>query len=419
MNRLAVLLLAAACGRNPGDGQEPPPVTATGLRLVEVASGLDQPLYVTAPTGDPRLFVVEQTGKIRIISGGAMLPTPFIDLSSRISAGGERGLLSMAFHPNFAQNGWFYVDYTDTHGDTRVERYQASPGANAADPASGQLVLTVAQPYANHNGGLVTFGPDGYLYVALGDGGSGGDPQGNGQNAAVLLGKILRIDVNGAAPYAIPPTNPFVGQTGKRPEIWITGVRNPWRLSFDREAGLLYLADVGQNQWEEVNVTPAGTGGLNFGWKLMQGTHCYDSSGCSQQGLTLPVLEYSHADGCSITGGYVYRGSQLPALRGHYFYADYCNGWIRSFRWDGSQAVDRKEWDVGSIGNVTSFGEDAARELYVTSANGRVYRFAPAQQASRRDTETQRETAVKAAAADDARVGGAPGRGRTSPAARG
>ncbi|MFL5539597.1 MAG: PQQ-dependent sugar dehydrogenase [Longimicrobiaceae bacterium] len=379
MNRLAVLLLAAACGRNPGDGQDPPPAPASGLRLVEVASGLDQPLYVTAPAGDPRIFVVEQTGKIRIISGGAVLPTPFIDLSSKISAGGERGLLSMAFHPNFAQNGWFYVDYTDTHGDTRVERYRVSANANAADPASGQLVLTVAQPYANHNGGLVMFGPDGYLYVALGDGGSGGDPQGNGQNNAALLGKILRIDVNGAAPYAIPPTNPFVGQTGKRPEIWITGVRNPWRLSFDREAGLLYLADVGQNQWEEVNVTPAGTGGLNFGWNLMEATHCYNSGGCSQQGLTLPVLEYSHADGCSITGGYVYRGSQNPSLRGHYFYADYCNGWIRSFRWDGSQAVDRKEWDVGSIGNVTSFGEDAARELYVTSTNGKVYRFAPAQ----------------------------------------
>lgn len=379
MNRLAVLLLAAACGRNPGDDGQPPPAPASGLQLVEVASGLDQPLYVTAPAGDPRIFVVEQTGKIRIISGGAVLPTPFIDLSSKISAGGERGLLSMAFHPNYAQNGWFYVDYTDTHGDTRVERYRVSANANAADPASGQLVLTVAQPYANHNGGLVMFGPDGYLYVALGDGGSGGDPQGNGQNNAALLGKILRIDVNGAAPYAIPPTNPFVGQTGKRPEIWITGVRNPWRLSFDRETGLLYLADVGQNQWEEVNVTPAGTGGLNFGWNLMEATHCYNSGGCSQQGLTLSVLEYSHADGCSITGGYVYRGSQNPSLRGHYFYADYCNGWIRSFRWDGSQAVDRKEWDVGSIGNVTSFGEDAARELYVTSANGKVYRFAPAQ----------------------------------------
>jgi len=378
VNRLAVLLLAAACGRNnPGDGQTPPPLPASGISLVEVASGFSSPLYLTAPTGDPRLFVVEQTGKIRIVQGGTVLPTPFIDLSAKISAGGERGLLSMAFHPDYAHNGFFYVDYPDLHGDTRVERYHVSANPAQADPASAQLVLTVAQPYANHNGGLVMFGPDGYLYVALGDGGSGGDPQGNGQNQAALLGKILRLNVNGAAPYTIPPNNPFVGQTGKRPEIWITGVRNPWRFSFDREAGLLYLADVGQNEWEEVNVTPAATGGLNFGWNLMEATHCYGGSGCSTQGLTQPVLEYSHADGCSITGGYVYRGSAIPGLRGHYFYSDYCNGWLRSFRWDGAQAADRREWDVGSIGNVSSFGEDSAHELYVTSTSGKLYRFAP------------------------------------------
>jgi glucose/arabinose dehydrogenase len=377
VNRLALLLLAAACGRsNPSDGQ-PPPVPSSGLRLVEVASGLDQPVYLTAPAGDPRLFIVEQTGRIRIVSGGAVLPAPFIDLSAKITAGGERGLLSMAFHPDYALNGFFYVYYTDLHGDTKVERYHVGANANVADPASAQHVLTVAQPYANHNGGPLVFGPDGYLYVGLGDGGSGGDPQGNGQNPAALLGKILRIDVNGAAPYAIPPGNPFVGQTGKRPEIWLTGVRNPWRFSFDREAGLMYLADVGQNAWEEVNVTPAASGGLNLGWNLMESAHCY-TSGCSQQGLTLPVLEYSHADGCSITGGYVYRGSAIPAIRGHYFYSDYCEGWIRSFRWDGSQAADRRSWDLGSIGNVTSFGEDAARELYVTSTSGKVYRFAPA-----------------------------------------
>ena len=377
MNRLAMLLLVAACGRdNPSDGQ-PPPVPSSGLRLVEVASGLSQPLYVTAPAGDPRLFIVEQTGRIRIVSGGTLLPTPFIDLSAKLTSGGERGLLSMAFHPNYAANGFFYVYYTDLRGDTKVERYHVSANANVADTANAQLVLAVAQPYANHNGGLLLFGPDGYLYVGLGDGGSGGDPQGNGQNPAALLGKILRLDVNGAAPYTIPPSNPFVGQAGKRPEIWITGVRNPWRFSFDREAGLLYLADVGQNAWEEVDVTPAGTGGLNFGWNLMEAAHCY-TSGCSQQGLTLPVLEYSHADGCSITGGYVYRGSAIAGLRGHYFYADYCEGWIRSFRWDGSQASDRRSWDLGSIGNITSFGEDAGHELYVTSTSGKVYRFAPA-----------------------------------------
>ena len=378
MNRLAVLLLAAACGRsNPSDGQ-PPPVPSSGLRLVEVASGLDQPVYLTAPAGDPRLFIVEQTGRIRIVSGGTLLPTPFIDLAAKITSGGERGLLSMAFHPDYASNGFFYVYYTDLGGNTKVERYHVGANANVADPASAQHVLGVQQPYANHNGGPMVFGPDGYLYIGLGDGGSGGDPQGNGQNPATLLGKILRIDVNGAAPYAIPPNNPFVGQTGKRPEIWFTGLRNPWRFSFDREAGLMYLADVGQNAWEEVNVTPAATGGLNLGWNLMEAAHCYGGSGCSQQGLTLPALEYSHADGCSITGGYVYRGSAIPGLQGHYFYADYCQGWVRSFRWDGSQAADRRSWELGSIGNVTSFGEDAARELYVTSTSGKVYRFAPA-----------------------------------------
>jgi glucose/arabinose dehydrogenase len=375
VNRLAVLLLAAACsGANPSDG-DPPPGSYQGLRLVEVASGLDQPLYLTSPPGDPRLFVVEQAGRIRIISGGTLLPTPFIDLSAKVSSGGERGLLSMAFHPDYAHNGFFYVYYTNLDGDTRVERYRVSANAAVADPASAQLVLAVDQPYSNHNGGPLVFGPDGYLYVGLGDGGSGGDPHGNGQNPAALLAKILRLDVNGAAPYAIPPTNPFVGQTGKRPEIWFTGLRNPWRFSFDREAGLMYLADVGQNAWEEVNVVPVGTGGLNLGWNLMEGKHCYTSA-CTQQGLTLPVLEYSHSDGCSVTGGYVYRGTALPSLRGHYFYADYCEGWIRSFRWDGSTAADQRSWDLGSVGSITSFGEDAARELYLTSSNGRVYRFA-------------------------------------------
>ncbi|HEX8241998.1 MAG TPA: PQQ-dependent sugar dehydrogenase [Longimicrobium sp.] len=377
--RLAALLLLAACGPgNPSDTQ-PPPLPANGIQLVEVARGFDQPIYVTSPAGDARLFVVEQTGRIRIIQNGQVLPTPFLDVSGLISAGGERGLLSMAFHPGYASNGFFYVDYTDRNGDTRVVRYHVSSNPNQADPASAQLVLTVAQPFANHNGGLLMFGPDRKLYVALGDGGSGGDPQGNGQNFAALLGKILRLDVDAGQPYAIPADNPFVGQTGRRGEIWITGVRNPWRFSFDAASGLLYLADVGQNAWEEVNVVQANRGGLNLGWNLMEGMHCYNAATCSQQGLTLPVLEYGHGDGCSITGGYVYRGSAIPALRGHYFYSDYCSGWLRSFRWDGAQAADQRQWEVGSLGNVTSFGEDANHELYLTTAAGRVLRFAPAQ----------------------------------------
>jgi glucose/arabinose dehydrogenase len=378
MRRIAPLLLAMACGgSNPSDGA-PPPTTAAGIRLVEVAAGLDQPLYVAAPAGDARLFVVEQTGKIRIVQNGALLAAPFLDVSAKITSGGERGLLSVAFHPSYAANGFFYVYYTDRNGDTRVERYHAAAGSNTADAASGQLVLAVAQPYANHNGGLLMFGPGGKLFVGLGDGGSGGDPQGNGQNPAALLGKILRLDVDAAQPYAVPPDNPFAGQAGKRGEIWITGVRNPWRFAFDRDAGLLYVADVGQNQWEEVDVLPAGTGGQNLGWNLMEAMHCYNGGGCVQQGLTLPVLEYSHDDGCSITGGFVYRGGAMPALRGHYFYSDYCKGWLRSFRWTGSAVADARQWEVGDIGSVTSFGEDAARELYLTTSSGRVLRLAPA-----------------------------------------
>lgn len=375
MKRIALLLLAAACNGARASDPDPPP-TSTGVRLVEVARGLDSPLYVASPPGDARLFVVEQAGKIRIIQNGNVLSAPFLDVAAKITSGGERGLLSVAFHPSYATNGLFYVYYTDLNGDTKVERYHAAPGANVADAASGQPVLAVAQPFANHNGGLLMFGPDGKLYVGLGDGGSGGDPQGNGQNPAALLGKILRLDVNTAQPYAIPADNPFAGQAGKRGEIWITGVRNPWRFAFDRETGLLYIADVGQNQWEEINVLPAGTGGQNLGWNLMEGMHCYGTSTCVQQGLTLPVAEYSHADGCSITGGFVYRGSAVPAVRGHYFYSDYCRGWLRSFRWTGTAVADARQWDVGDLGSVTSFGEDAAHELYVTTSNGRVLKLA-------------------------------------------
>ena len=378
MNRIAALLLIAACGRGGPSDSSPPPLPADGIRLVEVAGGLDHPLFLTSPPSDPRLFVVEQTGKIRIIQNGNLLPAPFLDVTSLITSGGERGLLSMAFHPRYATNGFFYVYYTDRNGDTRVMRYHVSGDPNVADPASATVVLEVPQPFANHNGGLLLFGPDGKLYVGLGDGGGGGDPQGNGQNLAALLGKILRIDVDGAQPYAIPADNPFAGQVGRRGEIWIYGVRNPWRFSFDAPSGLLYVADVGQNAWEEVNVVSARTGGLNFGWNLMEGMHCYNASTCSQQGLTLPVAEYGHGDGCSITGGHVYRGNALPAIRGHYFYSDYCNGWLRSFRWDGAQAADPRQWDVGNIGNVSSFGEDSSRELYITTAGGRVLRFAPA-----------------------------------------
>ena len=379
---LLLIVLTACSGGTPpatatnGDttsNHEPPP--DRGLRLQVIASGLDNPLYLTAPAGDPRLFIVEQPGRIRIFEDGRLLDTPFLDITSKVRSGGEQGLLSVAFHPRYADNGYFYVNYTDVTGDTRVERYRVSGDPDRADVASASLVLHVDQPYANHNGGLVAFGPDGRLYIGMGDGGSGGDPQGHGQNTQSLLGALLRIDVDGTQPYGVPSDNPFAGRFGGRGELWAWGLRNPWRFSWDRQTGLFYLADVGQNQWEEIHVVPADSAGVNYGWAIMEGTHCFGASSCDRSGLTLPVHEYDHGDGCSITGGYVYRGRALPHLSGHYFYSDYCDGWLRSFRYENGRAVDHREWSVGELGNVLSFGEDASGELYVLTSNGTVRRF--------------------------------------------
>ncbi|MBW3569859.1 MAG: PQQ-dependent sugar dehydrogenase [Gemmatimonadetes bacterium] len=371
---LPFLLLAAACSGGPSGGG--PPAGEANVRLQRVAEGLQSPVHLTATAGDARLFIVEQPGRIRIVRDGALLPTPFLDITEKVSAGGERGLLSVAFHPRYASSGFFFVNYTDTRGDTRIERYRVSADPDRADPATAQLVLAVEQPYGNHNGGLVAFGPDGKLYVGMGDGGGSGDPQETGQDPARLLGKLLRLDVDGAPPYAIPADNPYAGRTDRRPEIWAMGVRNPWRFSWDRTANLLYVADVGQNRLEEVNVVPAGAGGLNYGWDVMEGTDCFEpSSGCERAGLVLPAAEYTHSDGCSVTGGFVYRGQDLPALRGHYFYADYCQGWIRSFRYADGAATDARSWALQDVGNVSSFGEDARGELYVISHRGGVYKL--------------------------------------------
>lgn len=367
-------LLLLACSNGTGTGEAPGGGPAA-VRLEEVASGLSSPVHLTAPSGDDRLFVVEQPGRIRVVNGGRLLSTPFLDLTDRVRSGGEQGLLSVAFHPRYASNGYLYVNYTDRSGDTRIERYRVGADRSRADPASARLVLSVPQPYSNHNGGLVAFGPDGKLYVGMGDGGSGGDPHGHGQDRGTLLGALLRIDVDAADPYAVPADNPYAGRAGARGEVWATGVRNPWRFAFDRESGLLYVADVGQNQWEEVNVVPAARAGLNFGWSVMEGAHCFRSDPCDRTGLVVPVLEYDHSQGCSVTGGHVYRGSRIPALRGHYVYADYCEGWVRSFRYADGAATDRREWSLGDVGNVLSFGEDAAGELYLLSTNGKVYRF--------------------------------------------
>jgi len=346
-----------------------------------VTDALTLPVHVTAPPADPdRLFIVEQAGRVRILNAAGLLPSPFLDISGRVSCCGERGLLSMAFDPLYAVNGRFYVAYTDLAGDTRVARFRVGTEPNVADPASEELVLSVAQPYSNHNGGLIAFGPDGYLYIALGDGGSGGDPAGNGQNRSTLLGSLLRISVGESAGYTVPPDNPFVGHPSFRPEIWAYGLRNPWRFSFDRVAGDLYIADVGQARLEEVNVEPlASTGGVNYGWNTMEGTECFSSASCDQSGLTLPVLEYDHGQGCSVIGGHAYRGSDLPAFQGSYFYSDYCSGWIRSFRYQDGEAVDRRDWSgvLDPGGSVTSIGEDAREELYVVTESGRLYKIAP------------------------------------------
>ena len=372
---LCALLLIGSCAPAPA---EAPYAISRGLRLETVAEGLAAPVYLTAPSGDPRLFVVEQDGRVLVLENGRLRPQPFLDLRDRVRSGGEQGLLSLAFHPRYAENGFFYVDYTDRNGDTRIERYRVSRDPNRADPSSGRLLLRIVQPYSNHNGGLVLFGPDGMLYVGMGDGGSGGDPQGNGQNRSTLLGKLLRIDVDRGAPYAIPPDNPFASGKGGRPEIWAWGLRNPWRYAFDREAGLLYIADVGQNRWEEIDVAPADRPGLDYGWNVMEGNHCYAAPRCDASGLWPPTVEYPHPQGCSITGGFVYRGRDIPALVGHYVFSDYCSGWLRSFRHADGRAVDLRQWDVGKIGSVSSFGLDGTGELYVLTLQGRVLRLAPA-----------------------------------------
>jgi hypothetical protein len=372
---LAVVWACSACA----DGIAPGEPIPTELEVV--ATGLADPVYLTAPPGaSDGLFIVERGGRIRVVRDGSLLATPFLDIKARVgSAGGEQGLLSMAFHPDYDANGDFYVDYTDTGGDTRIVRYTVSANPDVADADSDVTVLSVPQPFSNHNGGLVAFGPDGMLYVGLGDGGAANDPDGNGQDPSTLLGSLLRLDVDGAPPYTVPPDNPFVDDPQARPEVWAYGLRNPWRFSFDRVTGDLYIADVGQGAREEISFQPASSDGReNYGWDVMEGSVCIDPpSGCDQGGLTLPVHDYTHADGCSVTGGYVYRGEDFPELEGRYFYADFCRTWIRSFRVDGGDAVDLRDHseELGPVPSVSSFGEDGRGELYVVSLAGTVYRI--------------------------------------------
>ena len=364
-------LVAAFIACSDSDPIQPPLPAA--LALAPVVSGLASPVFLTAPANDARLFVVEQPGRIRIVENGALVATPFLDISGQIASGGERGLLGLAFHPQYATNGFFYVNFTGTDGHTRVMRYTVSASRNVANAGSAKLIIRVDQPYANHNGGMITFGPDGMLYIGMGDGGSAGDPQNHAQSRTDLLGDMLRLNVDVGDPYTPAAGNPFLG-TSNAPEIWAYGLRNPWRFSFDRVGGNLYIADVGQGSREEVNVVPASRAGVNYGWKIMEGSVCYGAATCTQTGLTLPVLDYTHADGCSITGGYVYRGDAIPGIVGHYFYSDYCSGFLRSFRYANGSATEQHDWDL-DLGSALSFGEDSTGELYILTGDGRVRRI--------------------------------------------
>ena len=344
------------------------------IALERVASGFTNPVHIThANDGSARLFVVEQRGRVRILKDGAILPAPFLDISSRVSFGSERGLLSIAFPPGRGKKSEFYADYTDVRGDTAISRFTVSGDPNVADATSEEILLSIPQPFANHNGGQLAFGPDGYLYVGMGDGGDAGDPNNNAQNPSSLLGKILRIDVVGKAAYAVPPSNPFVGTANARGEIWAYGLRNPWRFSFDRKTNVLYIADVGQGAWEEVDVQPAeSTGGENYGWRLTEGNHCFaPSTGCPTAGITSPVAEYSHAGGnCSVTGGFVYRGRDFDGLTGIYFYGDYCSGRIWGLRRTDTGWDDIELLKPGFA--ISTFGEDEAGEIYVADYTGGV-----------------------------------------------
>lgn len=346
-------------------------------KLVEVAKGFTRPIYMTSANDNTgRLFVVEQDGLIRILANGAIEAQPFLDVSALVSReGSERGLLGLAFHPQFRENGLFFINYTDKSGNTNVARYSLLSGSsNQADPNSAKIIIQVDQPYPNHNAGQLAFGPDGYLYFGLGDGGSSGDPQGNGQNGRALLGKMLRLDIDNGDPYGIPADNPFAGNPNFAPEIWAWGLRNPWRYSFDSLTGDLYIADVGQNAWEEINFQPANsTGGENYGWNVMEGTHRY-SDAPPPPNLVAPVAEYNHTDGCSVTGGYVYRGSAIPTLVGAYIFGDYCSGttWLTRRNSAGAWETQRL-MNTGRV--ISSFGTDEEGELYLVDYGGSLLRF--------------------------------------------
>jgi glucose/arabinose dehydrogenase len=363
---LALGLLAA-----PAFAADPPP----RIRLVPFLTGLSQPLgYFDDGTG--RCFVIEQAGVIRVVKNGRLAPTPLLNLKERVSSrGAECGLLGLAFHPGFRTNGRFFINYTSTisgHLETIISEFKMNTGSDTANPAGERILLRFDQPWENHNGGAIEFGPDGKLYIATGDGGAGGDPKNAGQRLDTLLGKILRIDVDGAEPYAVPPDNPFVGRANARGEIWAWGLRNPWRISFDRETKQLYAADVGQNKWEEIDIIEKGR---NYGWSAREGAHDFKPERQAGE-LVDPIKEYGRDLGVSVTGGYVYRGREIPSLRGVYLYADYQSGRIWGLKWDGhSLTMDAELLKAPFL--ISSFGEDRNGELYLCDhRGGKIYRIA-------------------------------------------
>jgi glucose/arabinose dehydrogenase len=355
---------------------------ALALAAVEVATAVN-PVFLTAPDGDTRQFVVERAGRIRILQNGAFLTQPFLDISPRVFTGGEGGLLSIAFDPRYAANGYVYLYFIDVDQNIVVQRFTRSPNANVLDPLSGLVIIRIPHPtFTNHFGGLVAFGTDGYLYLGTGDGGGAGDPAGNAQNLNVLLGKLLRLDVSAATiaqPYAIPSSNPYAGQAGRRGEIWAAGLRNPWRFTFDGNQTI--IADVGQDTREEVDIAASGAAGLNYGWNIVEGSACYNATTCNRSGLSAPAFDYEHgnnnANGCSITGGFVYRGTALPELAGRYFYSDYCTGFLKSVAPNsgGGGVMEQRDWAITGLGNILSFGRDGAGELYLIAGSGKIYRI--------------------------------------------
>jgi glucose/arabinose dehydrogenase len=351
----------------------PQPLGSVAVTLTEVA-GLTQPVALAVRGGDGALYVVEKVGRVTAVRDGAVDPTPVLDLTGSVSTGSEQGLLGLAFSPD---GGKLYVNFTNAGGDTRVVEYGFSGGR--ADPSTAREVLAVAQPFANHNGGNLVFGPDGMLWIGLGDGGSGNDPQNRAQDLGDLLGKMLRIDPtpSGGRAYTIPSDNPFVGDGGARGEIWSYGLRNPWRYSFDRATGDLWIGDVGQNAVEEVDFAPVSSdGGENWGWPALEGTRA--NKGPRPEGAVAPILDYDQSSGgCSVTGGYVYRGARIPALTGAYLYGDYCRGEILALRQSGGRVVEEADLGV-AVDGLSSFGQDAAGELYALSLSGTVYRIDPA-----------------------------------------